>query len=326
MSKQITVSVIMITYNHAVFIEEAINGVLMQNCDFEVELIIANDSSPDKTDEVVQKLLSKIIIPKNITVNYTNHDVNKGMNPNYIWAANKAQGKYIANCEGDDYWTDPLKLQKQVGFLEANPDFQVCFTNVNHIDESGQLLREKVLKYKTDAFFHLDMPMLAPTVTRLMRAESLKNLPEIKTAGGDNFLLTYQSKFGKIKFLNEVTANYRIHAKGLWSSLDNGEKIKQLIDTRLGCMVISEKRLKLKLFQNTLEYLVALKDLNYSDFFKEMIIRIQREYIIYKNDFTLIERKHIKYSLILIRFSFYVKFYSLGKMIRCSIAKVYIIE
>ncbi|TCK68825.1 glycosyltransferase involved in cell wall biosynthesis [Winogradskyella wandonensis] len=118
MSKAPLVSVVMITYNHQDYIEEAINGVLIQECDFEVELIIANDSSTDKTDNTINKLIATY--SGDIIIRYYNHSKNKGIMPNFIWALNQCDGKYIALCEGDDYWTDSSKLKRQVSFLEKN--------------------------------------------------------------------------------------------------------------------------------------------------------------------------------------------------------------
>ena len=127
------VSVCMITYGQEKFIEQAINGVLMQECDFEVELILANDCSPDKTDEVIQNILENH--PRASWIKYIKHEKNIGMMPNFIDAMQDCKGQYIALCEGDDYWTDPLKLQKQVGFLEENPDYVLCFHRVNELNE-----------------------------------------------------------------------------------------------------------------------------------------------------------------------------------------------
>lgn len=121
------VSVAMITYGHEKFIEEAINGVLMQECNFCVELIIANDCSPDSTDDIIQNIIKKH--PRGNWIKYTRHKKNIGMMPNFVFALNEAKSKYIALCEGDDYWTDSLKLQKQVDFLEDNPKLSGCFHN-----------------------------------------------------------------------------------------------------------------------------------------------------------------------------------------------------
>ena len=105
------VSVVMITYSHEKYIKQAIEGVLFQKCDFRVELIIANDYSPDNSDRIIKDIIENN--HTNIIIHYTNHRVNKGMSSNFIWAMNQTNGKYIATCEGDDYWTDPLKFFKK---------------------------------------------------------------------------------------------------------------------------------------------------------------------------------------------------------------------
>ena len=127
------VSVCMITYGHEKFIEEAINSILMQQCDFEVELIVANDFSPDRTDEVIQRILNTH--PKSSWIKYVKQEKNIGMMPNMIAALQSAKGKYIAFCDGDDYWTDPLKLQKQVDFLENNLTYSICWTKYRILDQ-----------------------------------------------------------------------------------------------------------------------------------------------------------------------------------------------
>lgn len=122
---QPTVSIIMLTYGHEKHIEKAIRSVFMQKTSFDCELIIANDNSPDSTDTVVKNVILES--PENITVRYVKHERNMTMNPNFLWALKQCKGKYIAICEGDDYWLDENKLQKQVDFLEKNPDFSIYF-------------------------------------------------------------------------------------------------------------------------------------------------------------------------------------------------------
>ena len=116
MEKRPTVSVCMITYGHEAFIEEAIKGVLMQETEFEFELIISNDCSLDATDSIIKKIIDTH--PKGAIINYTSHEKNIGMMPNFIYALQRCRGKYVAVCEGDDYWTAPLKLHRQVAILE----------------------------------------------------------------------------------------------------------------------------------------------------------------------------------------------------------------
>jgi len=116
------VSVCMITYNHENFIKDAIEGILMQKTSFPIELIIGEDCSTDNTRKIVKDYEEKY--PEIIFAQYS--EKNLGMINNFLNVLQAARGKYIALCEGDDYWTDPLKLQKQVDFLEANPEYVIC--------------------------------------------------------------------------------------------------------------------------------------------------------------------------------------------------------
>lgn len=143
---EIMVSVCMISYNHEKFIAEALNGVFMQQTDFKVELILAEDCSPDNTQRVVNEILNSY--KGKIIVRYTRHEQNKGMMSNFIWALNQCKVKYIALCDGDDYWTDPLKLQKQVDFLEENEDCVICFHDVNVLEKNDEIVEDYIAKPK----------------------------------------------------------------------------------------------------------------------------------------------------------------------------------
>lgn len=127
MDNRVLVSISMITYQHEKYIAQAIEGVLMQKGDFDIELVIANDCSPDKTDEIVSEYIAKH--PRGNSIKYYKHQINIGALQNFVFAIQKCTGKYIAFCDGDDYWVDPLKLQKQINFLEANSDYGLIFTN-----------------------------------------------------------------------------------------------------------------------------------------------------------------------------------------------------
>lgn len=122
--KHPVVSVHMITYNHEPYIRQAIEGVMMQQTDFEFELIIGEDASQDKTREICFEYQKKH--PDKIRVLWSEKNVNHlGGNGRRVTA--RCRGEFIALCEGDDYWTDPLKLQKQVDIMRANPDVGLCF-------------------------------------------------------------------------------------------------------------------------------------------------------------------------------------------------------
>lgn len=221
MQQQVLVSVVMITYGHEKYIREAIEGVLMQDINFEVELIIADDNSPDNTEQVVLNITSSH--PNSKWIKYTKHKKNKGMMPNFIWALQQCKGKYIALCEGDDYWTDSYKLQKQVDFLEGNMDYGICWTNY-------QILRGDTLenttwsknyfkgKYEIVNLENYSKSFSTQTLTAVLRKEylNLKLLSNLKYAKDITiFIYCLMHKNGAV--LNENTAVYRVHPSGVYS-------------------------------------------------------------------------------------------------------------
>ena len=122
--ENLMVSVDMITYGHEQYIKKAIESVLIQETNFEFELIIADDCSPDNTKQIVEQIAKNH--PKGYRIKYFRQEKNIGMQSNGSFALSQCSGKYVAICEGDDYWTDPLKLQKQVDFLENNSEYVFC--------------------------------------------------------------------------------------------------------------------------------------------------------------------------------------------------------
>ncbi len=121
MEEKKKISVWMITYNHEHFIREAILGVLSQQCSYDIELVITDDCSTDNTEAVVKSLQSH---PRGGIIKYIRQPINKGILCNAILNLENCNGDYIAMCEGDDYWIDPLKLQKQFNILENNPEYK----------------------------------------------------------------------------------------------------------------------------------------------------------------------------------------------------------
>lgn len=133
---EVYVSVLMITFNHEPYIKQAIEGVLMQKCDFPIELIIGEDYSTDNTRQICEEYALN-----NNEIKLLSSNINIGVIPNLIKILQACKGKYLALCEGDDYWTDPYKLQKQVDFLEANPDYGLVHGDVNHLEQdTGKMI------------------------------------------------------------------------------------------------------------------------------------------------------------------------------------------
>lgn len=211
----------MITYNHELYIKEAIEGVLMQQGNFILELIIANDCSSDKTDDIIKNILESDLKAKKIK--YISHNENIGMQNNFVSAFNLCDGKYIALCEGDDYWTDPLKLQKQVDFLEGNEEFSGCFHSTLIIDEvnSGE---ERIWRSYTKNLFTIEDTFsklsLFHTSSFLFKREVL-TIPKWfnKIVSGDMALFALIASKGPLYFIDEPMSVYRKNESGVTNSL-----------------------------------------------------------------------------------------------------------
>lgn len=213
------VSVVMITYGHEQYIKQAIEGVLMQECDFEIELIVANDCSPDSTDSVVNKIIKNT--SKSSWIKYNKHIQNKGANENFFWAVQQCKGKYIALCEGDDYWTDPLKLQKQVDFLESNPSYVMACHSINELKNdvlykadwrcNKNRAKYKLEDYLYELFFHT-----SSVVYRNVTLPTYIN--STKILNGDYAVFSYILTKGKLYYFNEIMSVYRKHDGGITNS------------------------------------------------------------------------------------------------------------
>ncbi len=231
MKENILVSVAMPNYGQAEFISEAILGVLSQQVNFEIELIVADDCSPDHTEDIVQDIIRTH--PNGHWIKYIKHSKNKGAIPNFIWTFSQAKGKYIAACEGDDYWIDPLKLQKQIDFLENNPDYSIVFHKVREINSSGihtNTILDSPDKEETYNLQYLANGNFIHTPSVVFR----KNFKEFPlwinfSPIGDYPLHMLNAQYGLIKYLPEQMAVYRI-GNGIWSSQT---RTYQLINTML---------------------------------------------------------------------------------------------
>ena len=228
MKKEILVTVCMITYAHEDYIEQAINSILEQKTSFDYELLIANDCSPDKTDIIVNHILKTH--PEAYKIRYVKHDKNIGMTPNFKYVLSQSKGKYTAICEGDDYWTDPLKLQKQVDYLEAHPEVVFSFTRFRSLggDVFFKDLNERFFTSKEDLIFDFNMftkGWYGGTLTLLFRtvALSMDKIKEYKYFR-DIYLYTELLKVGTGRCLNFDSGVYRIHETGVHSSASKLER------------------------------------------------------------------------------------------------------
>jgi len=216
------VSVCCITYKHEHFIEEAIDSFLMQKTNFPFEIIIDDDLSPDKTAAIVQEYVQKF--PNIINANLRTKNV--GAITNFMENIKRANGKYIAVCEGDDYWIDNLKLQKQSDVLEGDYKFYGCFNDCLILTEkkSGEITKHvRIDKRTIDSI--VDIASLIKenniaTASIMFRNHDM-HFPKLflETKKGDYALMLMITEKGLIKYIPDVMTAYRIHLGGIWSSM-----------------------------------------------------------------------------------------------------------
>lgn len=217
------VSVVMTTYNHYPYIREAIEGVLMQKTDFPVELIIGEDCSNDDTRKIVEEY--SVRYPEKIKPIF--NEKNLGFLKNYKNTLQAVSGKYIAFCEGDDYWTDPLKLQKQVDFMERNVSYVACFHKYQELE--GATIRNEILPAIEEDFVvtksNFFKNWYTKTLTVLLRSESFYKIDVSNYQNPRDTSLFYELlKINNAMCLNFVGGVYRLHSTGVWSLKEEKER------------------------------------------------------------------------------------------------------
>ena len=230
----IMVTVICTAYNHEKFIRDTLDGFLSQNTDFPVEYIIHDDASTDNTAKIINEystlhpgFFSPIIQEEN------QYSKNRQFFYDIILSS---KGKYIALCEGDDYWSDPLKLQRQVSLMEKNQDMALCMHNAYKLDilsnkltpvdpypHQGILSAKEVLS---------ECGKLPPTASMLFRTDVVKKMPMdvFKAPVGDRPLRMYLAVSGETYYLNNIMSVYRTNnAESFSGGLNDYEKSEALV-------------------------------------------------------------------------------------------------
>lgn len=218
-------SVCVPTYNHEQYIGQMLEGALMQQTSFDFEIVIGDDASTDATPDIIRRYSAE----KPGVIRAFLHSVNQGPKEprefagrnNVLQLLKACRGEYVAMCEGDDYWTDPLKLQKQVDFLDQNPDFAVCHHNMEVIYEDGSPSHffnapdQKAISTIEDL---LEDKWFMATASWVYRNPFLtEDFAEwhAKAAAGDWAIMFQLAARGKIGYLNETMGVYRKHSAGL---------------------------------------------------------------------------------------------------------------
>lgn len=212
-------SVLAICYNHEKYVAQAIESILAQRTDFDFEIIVGDDCSTDSSAQILFSLQQKFPDKLKVIVN----EKNLGPHRNFERVFNAAQGEYIALLETDDFWCDPLKLQKQVGLLESDKSLVFCFTNGVIIDDNNITIKEdRVPPEQRRRLTQIDIisGYCPPTNTVVFRRSAMPTLPPeyFKCLNGDFVVFIHMTNSGDAAYLNMKTAYYRKHSNGIWST------------------------------------------------------------------------------------------------------------
>lgn len=225
------VSICCLTYNQEAYIAQTLQSFMDQVTDFPFEVLIHDDASTDKTADIIRQFEAKypdIIKP----IYQTENQHSKNVRISFTYQYPRATGKYIAMCEGDDYWIDPHKLQKQVDYMEAHPDCTLCFTN-GQCERNGKLSGRIVpwvdwnrkAYIPGDADYDMGQMVLldyVATASLLFRTQDILSIPILSPNSfqGDTFIRLYLTSLGFAHCIDEDTCVYRFgvanSATSLW--------------------------------------------------------------------------------------------------------------
>lgn len=223
-------TIVCTSFNHEKYIHKAIEGFLMQQTNFSFEIIVHDDASEDGTVDIIREYRDRhpgLIFP----IFQEENQYSQGVRPVFTWVWPKIRGRYLALCEGDDFWTDPFKLQKQIYFLEKNPTFSVCYHRVKELNEADGSLALETLNLaeteKTYSIYDLAQKNFIRTPSVVYR-KTEKGLPEwfFRAPLGDYLLHMLHAREGKIKYFPETMAVYRRNRPFAWSSLSHISRLQ----------------------------------------------------------------------------------------------------
>jgi glycosyltransferase involved in cell wall biosynthesis len=249
-------------YNHAAYLRQTLDSALAQKTNFKFRLLVGDDFSTDGSRDILKEFELKY--PEQIKVIYQEKNLGfKSSDTNGLRILKNSTAKYIAFLDGDDYWTDPLKLQKQIDFLESNSDYVLCAANASVINYTDKPFRSIYCHYNKDQSFDQRQILLdfyCPTLSMVFR-NCLYDIPDWfhKVKSGDTFLHLLLSQYGKFYYMDFIAGVYRQHSAGI-SNINN----------------------KIEWYENNITYLRKIKPLvksNSRPFLNEIIYRNQLEYL-----------------------------------------------
>ena len=202
----------------------------MQKTNFDYEIVIGEDCSTDRTREIIKDFIKKY--PEKIRLLLRPQNI--GAARNFVQTLSACKGRYIALLDGDDYWTSPYKLQKQVDFLESHPECSQCFHNVHIVSEEGEQLFTASPRRKKPRYTLKDLLKgnFIHTCSVIYRKGLFKEFPDwfYKASIGDWPLHILNAQYGDIGHIDEVMGAYRVHSGGIHSSKEEMKQVKEMIE------------------------------------------------------------------------------------------------
>ena len=260
------VSIVCLAYNHEKYIKKALDGFINQKTNFPFEVIVHDDASTDKTTDIIREYEKKY--PGIIKGIYqTENQYSKKIKITRRIVLPKVKSKYIAFCEGDDYWNDNNKLQMQYDILEANPNYSMCTHGIIRIKENGDYVSEDLGEEKAYSFEDIlfeNSPTMH-TSSRLIRRDIYASMPEFMTNApvGDGPMLTWSSMKGDIYYIDKAMSSYRIFSSSSWSK-------RILIDKKLASEQLEGINRYLKELDEFTDFKYSVeinKKIDYNNFF-----------------------------------------------------------
>ena len=242
------VSICCVTYNHEKYLAQCLEGFVIQKTNFKFEILVHEDASTDKTASILKEYELKYPNLFRCVYQTENQFLIQNTLTNILFPM--AKGKYIALCEGDDHWTDPLKLQKQVDFLEENPSLVGCFHNSICVDENSTIIEQQYFK-KTDKKQYSQEDCLKvlhssySTAALIFKANAIQGQLELFSKIGSDFILDiFITNYGDLYYLDENMSAYRIHSGGIWQGSSDVYNLKVILERFL--FLYNEKLYKQK--------------------------------------------------------------------------------
>lgn len=215
------VSVVCPVYKHEAYLRQCFDGFVTQKTNFPIEILVNDDCSPDNSATIIHEYEEKY--PELFRCIYQNENqYSKGIKPEWDILFPIAKGDYIALCEGDDYWIDPYKLQKQVDFMEKHPDYVACFHNARVQSKDDVTLFNPLNENHYPSTEDLILRRWFISTPTLLFRNVLKEYPDWrgKVSNGDYLLELLLAKEGKFYYMDDVMAVYRQEGQGVSVMLD----------------------------------------------------------------------------------------------------------